>query len=256
MNQKIPCLSVALCLLLIACSSPSMTEQATTTLPSAPEEAPSDPTVLSPAREVMLRTKEGVNIAATYYPANGKGVLLLHILNSDRRAWASFAEKLQEEGYAILAIDLRGHGDSDLDWRDFVETEQDSDFLDMLLDVQAAEDYLNEQGKFATIIIGASIGANLAVLHAEKDPRVEHLVLLSPGMNYRGIALPSGPLYAGKVLLVATSEDEYSTEAVETYARRIRGEYKTIMYTGDAHGTELLEQEPELAQRISAWLRR
>jgi pimeloyl-ACP methyl ester carboxylesterase len=40
-------------------------------------------------------------------------VILLHMLGKDRSTWSNFASTLsQKEGYAVLSIDLRGHGES------------------------------------------------------------------------------------------------------------------------------------------------
>ncbi len=235
--------------------APSSRPPVQATPQTAPAASPTQP------RDITLRTEDSVQIAATYYPGSGEGVILLHMLGSERHALDAFARKLQQDGFAVIAIDLRGHGDSDLDWRDFSypsgETrEMENDFMGMLLDVKAAKKYLGEQGKFASTIAGASLGANLAVLYAETDPKVKRLVLLSPGANYRGVMLPSGPLYSGKVLLVASSEDRYSADTLDAYARRIRGEYKTIIYPGGAHGTDIIDRKPELAGRIIDWLKK
>ncbi len=218
--------------------------------------APSPP---SAPKDVTLRTEDGVAIAATYYLAKGDGVILLHMLGSDRSVWSSFAKQLQDAGFAVIALDFRGHGESDLDWRDFASPSgitYENDFLGMVLDVKAAKKYLNGEGTFAKVIIGASIGANIATLYAETDSRVEDLVLLSSSMNYRGVALPAGPLFTGNVLMVAGSEDKVASEATTTYGRRIRGEHKTILYPGSDHGTELLQRQPELADRIISWIDR
>lgn len=216
---------------------------------------------LSPPVEVALRTEDGVKIAGTYYPASGEGVVLLHMLGSDKEAWTPFAQKLQKADYAVLAIDLRGHGDSDLDWQDFSypsgkTRKAQNDFLGMLYDVKAAKKYLNEEGKFATIVMGASIGANIAALYAETDPRVKQLVLFSPGLNYRGVSLPAGPLFDGRVLLVGATEDKAVMEALKAYPPRVRGEYKTIVYSGNAHGTELLDTQLDLTGRVMEWMKK
>jgi len=240
-----------------------MAEKTVQPAKSAPSRVPPAAATPTPGQQqdITLRTEDSVQIAATYYPGSGEGVILLHMLGSNRQVWDDFAKRLQQEGFAVIAIDLRGHGDSDLDWRDFTypsgqTREEENDFLDMLLDVKAAKKYLAEQGKFASNIVGASLGANIAVLYAETDTKVKRLVLLSPGMSYRGVMLPSGPLYSGKALMIASSEDRPSADALNTYARRIRGEYKTIIYPGGAHGTDLLERQPELAGRMITWLKK
>jgi len=242
--------------------SPIAQERQATSEPQAEQQAGQQAEQPAAAtRDVTFQTEDGVRIVGTYYPGSGDGVLLLHQLGSDRHSWDYFAKKLQDAGYAVLSIDMRGHGESGLDWREFrsptgVTRQADNDFLGMLLDVKAAKSRLNEEGKFASVIVGASIGANIAALYAETDSRVKEMVLLSPGMDYRGVQLPSGPLFAGKTMLVASSDDKQSAAALDAYPGRIRGEHKTLEYPGKAHGTEILDTQPGLADRIIEWLKK
>ncbi|MBI2142241.1 hypothetical protein HYU15_01975, partial [Candidatus Woesearchaeota archaeon] len=55
-------------------------------------------------------TDDGFVIKGNYYRADGsKAVLLLHMLGKDRYDYNALAQQLQEQGYAVLAIDFRGH---------------------------------------------------------------------------------------------------------------------------------------------------
>jgi len=67
---------------------------------------------------VVLRTKDNLALKATYYQSSrGKDapvVVLLHMADGNRMIWQgrdSFAARLHNEGYAVLTLDLRGHGD-------------------------------------------------------------------------------------------------------------------------------------------------
>src|SRR4030042_715479 len=68
------------------------------------------------SEEVRFPTSDGAEIAATFFRPQGKArvpaVVLLHQLGSDRHAWKALAQKLTLNNYAVLAIDLRGHGES------------------------------------------------------------------------------------------------------------------------------------------------
>ena len=65
--------------------------------------------------DVELKSKDGLAIAATYHPGRSAidpAVLLLHGNNASRAATDGNAAWLAAQGYATLAIDFRGHGES------------------------------------------------------------------------------------------------------------------------------------------------
>ncbi|MDO5113724.1 MAG: alpha/beta fold hydrolase [Planctomycetia bacterium] len=61
-----------------------------------------------------LKTKDGVQLSATFYPGNREKdsipVLLLHSWGGSREEFATLAPFLQAQGCAVLVPDLRGHG--------------------------------------------------------------------------------------------------------------------------------------------------
>src|SRR5205085_4037869 len=66
------------------------------------------------AKAVTLPTCDGWHIAGWYWPPSGKqapGVILLHQRGRDKSSWGNFPAQLTKQGYAVLAIDLRRHGE-------------------------------------------------------------------------------------------------------------------------------------------------
>ena len=65
-----------------------------------------------------LTTEDGVSIHITYYISTGEKeapvVVLLHMKDGNRFVWEGdgLAKKLQQEGYAVVTVDLRQHGES------------------------------------------------------------------------------------------------------------------------------------------------
>jgi len=65
-----------------------------------------------------LTTEDGVSIHITYYKSTGEKeapvVVLLHMKDGNRFVWEGdgLAKKLQQEGYAVVTVDLRQHGES------------------------------------------------------------------------------------------------------------------------------------------------
>jgi len=113
---------------------------------------------------MKFKVSSGLNIEATAlgHPEDPL-VILLHGGGQTRHAWGATVEKLSRTGFYAVAIDLRGHGDSD--WS------KEGDY--------AIESYRNdlasiikEIGKPA-YLIGASLGGMIA-LSTAGDPDYKH----------------------------------------------------------------------------------
>ncbi len=69
-------------------------------------------------RDKMVTTDDGWQIATTYYPSirgrEASVVILLHMKGGNRLFWdqGGFAKKLQDDGHAVITVDLRKHGQS------------------------------------------------------------------------------------------------------------------------------------------------
>ncbi len=199
--------------------------------------------------DITLTTTDNVKIAATYYPADGqKAVILIHMLNKTKEDWKNFAPELQKKGYAAIAIDLRGHGKSERNWNEFRE----SDFNNMMFDLIAAGQYLKSMEKTKLAAIGASIGANLALIYANSEESVSTAILLSPGLNYRGVDAESASGEVRVPMLIVTGEqDSYSFTSSKTITERSSAMLKT--YPSANHGIDLLK-ESDLKEAMLSWL--
>lgn len=192
-------------------------------------------------REVSFRTDDGFTIYGTYYENTGPAIILVHMLNRDRHTWDKFAGELQDNGYAVLSFDSRGHGQSTRQggserlWIDFSY----DDFRDMEMDLKAAHSFLNGMGSERVSIIGASIGANTALVYSDNNEDIDSLVLLSPGLNYRTVSTANiqNPL---PTLLVAGEKDPPAMEGVNVIKAN-SPESQVKLYPGQLHGTEILE---------------
>lgn len=207
----------------------------------------------SPETEVkvdFLTTEDNVKIAYEYYDAgSNKGVILLHMLSKDKSTWHDFAEELKDYGYSAIAIDLRGHGKSGLNFKDLNEEQ----FNNMVLDVKAAHDFLKDKNTGKIAIIGASIGANLALnFAADNDVDVATIILLSPGLDYRGVKTEEViKRYNKPTLIVASEEDKYSFES-SSKLNELASNSALRTYKNKGHGTNMLGNE--LNGLIFTWL--
>ena len=216
----------------------------------------------SPPTPVKVNTSDRFNIAGDYYPgSDGKpGVILSHMLNRNRSDWKSFAKVLQALGYHVLAIDLRGHGESlfnekPVPWRKLSK----NSFARVSNDVTAAAAWLRKQkgvDQNRIALVGASVGANASLVAASlKNSGIKTAVLLSPGINFRGVKTDEAiKAYGGPVLIVVSEADKYSAES-STYLAEHSKTSTLKIYKGKSHGTMILLEREDLSGIIIDWLK-
>lgn len=214
-------------------------------------------------QEVILDTRDGLKISSMLSEPKGQTpkayVLLLHQFTGRKEDYDSFCLELSKNGLGSLALDFRGHGQSaKLNGRTY-STFSPQDFIDMTLDAQAGFSYLLDKAPGASkLVVGASIGANIALIFCSAEPRVAKTALLSPGGIYKGIAInDSAQLYGRRPILVAAcSDDSYSSESSKTIAAdalKAGANVTSWLIEGRGHGTGLLSKEGFSAELIR-WL--
>jgi len=205
------------------------------------------------AQRVSFRTDDGVTIAATWYepPSRGPAVILVHMLQRSRHDFEALALRLSNEGIGTLAIDLRGHGES--------QGSYGESFTPMVADIKAARRFLATRSDVSGRIgvLGASLGANLAALAAADDPTIVSLALLSPSLEYRGLRIEPAMRKIGSrpVLMVVSDDDPYATRTARDLEKGTKG--REVMHLAAAgHGSVMLDRDPALAGALVDWFRR
>lgn len=124
-----------------------------------------EPTVLN------LTSADSTPLHALHWeaPAGAPGVVVIPGLASRKDNHRDFAEVLAGLGMAVLALDVRGHGDSG--------GSLDGGAVD---DVHVAIDALGARGHDRIGLRGSSMGGMLALLAAAGDRRVRAVVALCP----------------------------------------------------------------------------
>ena len=212
-------------------------------------------------QQVNFKTDDGVSITATLYAPSrpAPAVILLHPLTRSREDWRTVGARLADAGVVALALDLRGHGASDPP----PAGSGGRELAGMSLDIKAARAFLAGrrevlQGRVG--LLGASVGANLAVLAAADDPSVRTLALLSPGLDYRGLRTEAAlNRYGGRpALLVGSLEDNYVMISMRRLAGQGagRGTREQVVLDGAGHGTVMVGRHPELIELLVDWFRR
>ena len=201
---------------------------------------------------VQIRAADGVTIAATYYHAGGAApaVVLVHMFTRTKDDWRPFAERLQATGITALAIDLRGHGGSG---------GSSAPAPAMALDVRAGIDFLGAQAAVRGIgVVGASLGASAALLAAADATLVRGVALLSPSSDYRGVRIEGALRKYGDrpLLLVTSSGDPYALRTVRSMMTDTTTARDQRVSPIAAHGSQLLDRDPDVATALVDWLRR
>ncbi|MBW2969691.1 alpha/beta fold hydrolase [Candidatus Woesearchaeota archaeon] len=212
---------------------------------------PQLPPPTGPLPSGTATTQDGQTISYQLYEGTpgGPAVILLHMLRRTRADWDSVAKWLQKNGFTVIAYDARGHGQSTGDWQTFKE----EDFQKMTNDITAIKSVLESKGTDVKriAIIGASIGANTAYNYAVQDPDIKTVILLSPGLDYRGVTIDTTRLNR-PFLVVASNDDTESAKAAEEFKKNKQATIK--MYEDAGHGTNMF-QKNDLAPTILNWIR-
>jgi len=231
-------------------------------VPVVPTSTPSSRTPGAQAvLSVALTTADGVAIKGDYYRPSAEkapAILLLHDLGGQRNDWQFVASQLMEQGFAILAIDLRGYGESG-----GLANGKHTD-----ADVAAAIDFLMAQAEVdysgRILIIGAGGGSWWALVYAATHPEIRGLAIITPGIrNSKEVRRQLDALmsaYGNRPFFVAVSDhvgnhDPGAVEVAKLLDRLASGPRQIIILHDWGRGTDLLMQENGLFRQLLAWIR-
>ena len=166
-----------------------------------------------PSKEITIKTTDGLALMATYYPSrlekDAVPVILLHAAKGTRGDFEPLAKMLQRAGNAVIAPDLRGHGDSVAGRAtDRGRDLRPADLVAMVeLDVEAVKNFLMQRNNDGELnidklcIVGVEMGSVVALNFAARDwswpvlangkqgQDVKALVLISPEWSYKGLRI-------------------------------------------------------------------
>ena len=205
-------------------------------------------------KDVALTAADGTALHAKVdLPAGAKSAVVL--VHMDGRSWSDWrfvSEKLVRGGLATIAVDLRGHGDSARAGEALTE----ADYLAMEADVEAATAWVRQQGIRSVSCLGASLGANLCLRVASRDPGIVNLALLSPALKKHGLTTAAAMKAYGDrpVLMVASMSERYDGISAEKLDERAEGQHHLELLTDAGHGTKMLNRDPTVEGLVLSWL--
>ena len=191
-------------------------------------------------------------------------VIMLHSLGYSSSYWTNLPKLLNDKGYAVLLIDLRGHGKSLYDsnfrihyWTKYTNSQfskYPKDIVEMINYVLYAYKNISAQDY---AIIGADIGANTAILAAEQlKVKPKGLVLISASIKFKGLYTPIAMTNLGTtpILAIASQRDNYSYKQLQELKKFAQGKYDEKIYPLGGAGMLMLKANPAMSGYIANWI--
>ena len=214
----------------------------------------------------IFQSTDGIKLVADLYVPHTNSpppaVIVLHMLGHNRQSCKPLIHTLVAQGLAVLVPDLRGHGQSTerlngakISFKNFTESDWaklPSDLSTLIAKMQS----FHELDGTRIAIVGASIGANTAALAAQSDKRVKAIVLLSPGLDYRGLK-PTEAMkrFHRPAYVIAGLDDGYSAKSSRQLVAAGGKEATLELLDMAGHGTDMFDSHPQLANKIALWLK-
>jgi pimeloyl-ACP methyl ester carboxylesterase len=164
------------------------------------------------------------------------GVVLVHQPGGHRDDLTEVAVRLHKQGFAVLAIDLRTHGESvgaDKPWHELTDDERTRTWAFALRDLRGGATWLQKQpGVHSSNVslVGDRAGCTLVVRHATRDENVRAVVLLDPPREQLGFNLAKDieSLAGLPTLLAASKESQSNAQAIADDSARANDGLKFI----------------------------
>lgn len=222
-------------------------------------------------REVSAQASDGFNLKATLSYPKIKGqkeystVVLLHSLGYNSQWWSDLPTELLEKGYAVLAIDLRGHGASihnakltKTSWKSLKNSayaKYSDDVVKVLNTVKEENTKVAFFNNWA--LVGADIGASAGVLAADGfKPQPKTIVMISPVVKTKGLFIPVSVAHLDEVdFLSIYGTDDVNSEKAATYLRKFaQNEFATFVSDSRTTGMLMLKKDVGLSKMIAEWV--
>ena len=221
-------------------------------------------------KDMKIVTKDGFSMSAVLEYPKVKGVsefstvVLLHSLGYSSQWWETLPKELLEQGYAILSIDLRGHGKSvynsklvRVSWKSMTNRA----YAKYPSDVAEIIEYVKNENKRVFFnkwaIVGSDIGAVTGIKAANiVNDKPKTIVTISPVVTAKGLFVPVDLAELENIdILSISGTDDYKGQETEEYLKKFAQSTFTE-YTSEskATGMLLLKNDPSLTKIIVEWI--
>ena len=211
------------------------------------------------AEGVELKTRDGVTLHASYFAPRKKtrlapAAILIHDTGADRGHLMDLGERLWKAGFAVLALDLRGHGHSAskaLTWSKLDEDGRKRLWALAVRDVEAASAWLRDRKEVHSTnlnLVGHRAGCALATRHASRDENVRSVALLEPRRKELGIDVAGDLLDLGGLptYIISSKDARQATEGMIEAAHQATGiPYIDLMISSSKKRTEAPDRKTQ-----------
>lgn len=208
------------------------------------------------AVNVPMTTSDGVRLAGVRLGSGPRGLVLIHQEDGDMCQWHKHAPRWVELGYHVLMFDLRCFGFSECGAVD-----------DYVADTAAAVTALRAAGATEVVVVGAGIGAGVAlVAGAHVGDQISGVVALSvpsltepaaPAGRDPRTPLAARTLFRVPLLLVYTERDRnaMSARSATRFVNESPSPDKRLAaFSGTAHGVNMLQTGGEIPVLVEGFL--
>lgn len=188
-------------------------------------------------------------------PAPISAVLLLHGYGEDLTVWNDFKKELLAKGFAVLAVDLRGHGESKTKNTQTIAASKDwrNSPHEFPLDVDAAMTWLKTQTRINSnkiAIIGVDVGANLALIASGKYREVRTVIAVNPNLREGQEMAGSAQDYKPHSALILSSNDTEGNSVKNAVLAPTQ-----VRVITQAGGTASWFQNKQVSDSVLQWLK-
>lgn len=188
-------------------------------------------------------------------PAPIPAVLLLHGFGENRSVWSQLESRMLADGWAVMSIDLRGHGLSTNRNQEAIELQSDwrMDSRQFPLDVGPALDWLRSQPRLESnriVVMGADVGANLALIASGRFSEVATVVAIDPDMEEALSMAGSAQDFVPRSALLLVNDQVVGRQIRDYISGPSR--IRTLSVEG---GTAAWLADPQSIDEIIRWLR-
>lgn len=214
---------------------------------------------------VEFHSRDGFPLKATIYHSTEKnpGILLFHVMGVGQRFdYEILATQLAMQGFTVLAVDLRGHGESRSD--DSFEYSNET----LAGDEDAALEFLMNQPNVLADrigVVGASGTVAEAIGLAQRHHEVQAVAGVSGHADEAGLAFLTDATHLA-IFGIGAKSDSIMTKmsgdwklqsSAETMKRVVEHstnpQSQLIVFEEAPHGTAMLEAKMELTPILTAW---